>query len=771
MTIRFLSLVATVGAVGIVVGREAVAASPLMVWQPSDLSVTQRTTNTPTATCVSPHGCGLVPIGVEPAGPVAAVQYRLRNADSPSTVLRDWTTLGLNVGSGFRVMMADVPAATTRYLIDVRDDEATSSVAAGTEVDGTDRLMVGDLAAFEGQSIAAAVFLANVIGNDGGAPGKTPRVTLLQSTGRTSAPPYCSEFADYGNNALYTFQTVPTPGTGNPHLDANGMPFWGPIADGSPSSYDSSGAVTFCTLAAANTGVAQGIIGYAVGDSEIATWQPGQNYQKRFQAIVAAATGYQPTPEIAHLVWIQGQANGAAHPSPAAYQGALSTVLGSFYDRFAVYDTSISTISTAINGGGAPNTHPESDWIRWGGMAEAAKLTAEGRRAVYVDGLDAVLSGDDVHPNQPVGAINMAADFYRALAYGAGAPSPTITGASLAGNVVTLTVRNSGTLLALHGPDTLASLFTIYPTGVHTGEPADQLAIAAATITNAHTIALTLADTPATEVDVYYRELDDADFGTAATTISNDVTESDLSGGQQLALPSATVTTTGRPTGAEPEPTAVNLTPVGATFATTGAKFGRGALSGGVLYGADVMPQNGIFTFSTWIKRAPLAAPLAGAEFIMNEYLPIGFGASGFNLSGVPCTVGSAARECLSGAYGSNSPYYLDRTIPIDDGLWHNIVVTNTGSAMIVYVDGASVSSAPSLSSGGGAFYDSSTLVLGALTPGGTDRWGGDIDEVQVLSTPTTANFTPATTAATAGPDTLELWHLDGNGADAPSSP
>ena len=481
---------------------------------------------------------------------------------------------------------------------------------------------------------------------------------------------------------------------------------------------------------------------------------------------MSAATAYQPTPEIAHLVWIQGQADGAAHPSPATYQEELSTVLGSFYDHFSVYDTSIETIATAIAGDGVPNTHPEDDWIRWGGMAEAASLRAEGKRAFYVDGLDAVLSNDDIHPSQTIGAINLATDFYRALAYGTSETSLMITGATLAGETITLSVKNAGSTLSLTGPDTIASLFTAYPTGVHTGQPVDQLPIVDGAIKDAHTITLTLSEAPATNVDLYYREPDDADFGTAATTITNDVTEGDFTSGQQLALPSATITTTGQPDGAMVKPGPANLTLDDANIDTGGAKFGDGSIAGGFGFAEGVVPRNGIFTLNAWIKREPLTAPIRSSEFILNDYLPIGFGANGFNLSGVNCMIGSEPHECLSGAYGNNSSYYFSGTFPIDDGVWHDVAVTSTGGSMIVYLDGRAVSSAPSFAGGGGELYDSSTLVLGALTVQGTDPWGGEIDEVQVLSNATTSDFTPATAAAVPGPNTVELWHLDNDGTD-----
>ncbi|MEJ0016832.1 MAG: hypothetical protein WDN25_09720 [Acetobacteraceae bacterium] len=94
-------------------------------------------------------GIGDILLTVNPSQPITLLQYRLRDADCPHVVIQDWATGTLPLNAGQQVIALAAPAGLKRYLIDLRansDDTSDTSTTNG--------VMVGELVAFSGQSLA-----------------------------------------------------------------------------------------------------------------------------------------------------------------------------------------------------------------------------------------------------------------------------------------------------------------------------------------------------------------------------------------------------------------------------------------------------------------------------------------------------------------------------------------------------------------------------------------------------------------------------------------
>jgi hypothetical protein len=110
----------------------------------------------------------------------------------------------------------------------------------------------------------------------------------------------------------------------------------------------------------------------------------------------------------------------------------------------------------------------------------------------------------------------------------------------------------------------------------------------------------------------------------------------------------------------------------------------------------------------------------------------------------------------------------LTTTVNICDGAWHylelNIDPTLGGS---FYIDGVLANSSATTMTAAGPSRANAVGIN--FFGGGTNNWGGEVDEVALWNAVQhTSTFTPATSAYTGSESGLiALYHLDGNGTDS----
>jgi len=532
-------------------------------------------------------GAGSILLTINPTQPITLLEHQLRDAANPGTVLQPWSNSVPPIASGSQVVALSAPAGLYKYLVDLRANGDDASI-----VSTTTGVMIGELIGFAGQSLAED-FITNVASGD---------PSTVAGNGLTVSP-WNFVFGSFASNT----------GAYPPVADGPDQ-FYPPTQFLAPGggTYPSTFAAELCNRLIALAGVPCAMIGYAVGGTGIDSWLPsyaGPNpgHWTKLVNVLTLAGGNFGT-----FIWDQGHYETKNGNTATNYYSQLQLLENNVDAAFphANYQSIIATIPGIGNYGNGPaaiemvrNTAKQ--------YAGATPLTA------YVDGYDATLWTDLVHPSQ-AGNIGYARHFYRAIAqqWGLlthGDKGPVITGGTRAFGsksiVLAVAQTNGGTAWVSVG--TPADQFQVFPAGSTSGALALD-ATTPITLTNPAQITLLLANAPAEPqaLDVWYRYPPDT-----ATLVSHgiydNVTDSDgLTQGRQLwdtgaaiNIPAPTITITITTTLADVAPS----TPM--------------AVSG--TYSAGLSTLDYSFDGITWTAAG---ATIAGGNFSFNVTSPGAYG-------------------------------------------------------------------------------------------------------------------------------------------------
>ncbi len=457
-------------------------------------------------------GTGNILLTINPSQPVTVLEHRLRNAASPATVLQDWTSSAPPIAAGSQRVALTAPAGLYKYLVDLR---ANHDVVVST----THAVMVGELIAFAGQSLAENMVSTAASGDP----------ATIASFGLTPSP-WSFVFASYASNSGAFPPVADGPDVNYPPVS------WETPRDSGGVAFKSTFAVEFLNRLITLSGVPCAMLGYAVGGTSIDSWLPGYagpnpGHWDKLVNILTLAGG-----RFAVLIWDQGHYESKNGNTAENYATQLQTL---FSAVSAAFPGAVSNeILATIPGIGAYGSGPSAIVM----VRNTAKAAVAGDATrVYVDGLDATLWSDLVHPSQ-AGNIPYARHFYRAVARLLGLSSrsdkgPVITGASRVfaskDIVLAATQTNGGTAWVSVG--TPADQFTVYPAGT-TASPVALDGAAPINLTNPAQITLQLAATPTEPfpLDVWYRRSPDTAAQVASGIYDNATDADGLTQGRQL---------------------------------------------------------------------------------------------------------------------------------------------------------------------------------------------------------------------------------------------
>ena len=418
---------------------------------------------------------GAVSLTINPSTPAALVEYQLRDAASPGTVLVPWTQAAVGLASGTQRLTLNLPANAAWYLIDLRANSDPATVVSTTSGIG-----VGEVIAAAGQSLAADFWSTAANGD----------ATTLASLG-VAISPFGSALAAWDGGTLPSSLTN-----------------WAIPSD--TGTYRSAFVAEFLRLVVSATGVAAALVGYGYSGTDIGTyWLPGQPDYANLISVLGTSGG-----KFGTFLWCQGHNDadaraGAQHhlTAPSLYMADLTSLLSSLAAAFPTTGfyrilCSIPTIQSAASAKFLPSG---IEAIREAHL----RYVASDPLATYVSGLDVSLAPDDIHPSQ-AGNVTFARHFYRAFLQmiglsSAGDQGPTLLGygsRARGSAAIALPVQQfGGTSFVCSGDPT--TQFQVFPSGQLTGA----LPIAAVDLTRPSQISITLAATPADtqSLDVWYR--------------------------------------------------------------------------------------------------------------------------------------------------------------------------------------------------------------------------------------------------------------------------
>ena len=168
--------------------------------QPAAQRVFQRETRTGSLFGL---GAGTVGLTINLSAPASLIEYQLRDANAPTTVITPWSTVATGLPSGPQVLNLSVPATTAWYLIDLRANSDQTSV-----VSTSNKVGVGEVVAAAGQSLATD-FWSNAANGDS---------TTLAALG-VNVTPYGSALAAWDGGSLPTSATAwAIPSDSGPYL-------------------------------------------------------------------------------------------------------------------------------------------------------------------------------------------------------------------------------------------------------------------------------------------------------------------------------------------------------------------------------------------------------------------------------------------------------------------------------------------------------------------------------------------------------------------------
>lgn len=548
----------------------------LTVAQPAAQQVFQRDTRTGGTFGL---GAGALTLTLARTQPINTLDYRIRDAASPAVVLQDWASAGGSLATGTSNVTFSVPASLAWYLFDLRANTDPLSI-----ISTTNKVAVGEVVAIAGQSLAEA-FLTTAVTGD------TATITSLGVT----VSPFGSCLISYANNAGNYPPVADGP-------DVNYPPAaW--VLPGNASVVNSTGAAEFLRLAVANAGVPCAIVGYSVGGTSIASWLPGYAGANPGHWTKLVANITQSGAKFGAFLWDQGHYESKDGTTSGIYLAALQSLFSAITTAFpasGAYKKIIATIPGVGNYGSGP------------GVIEMVRTTAlqyvQGdANATYVDGMDATLAGDLVHPSQ-AGNIIYARHMYRAFMAAVGLRTtgdrgPIITGASRSYGSLFIDLGvsqvNGGTSLVSVGAS--GNQFQIF----QSGSVVTPLALDATTpfdLSIPTRVRLKLAALPVEPFahDVWYRLPPDTAAIVAAGIYDNVVDADGLAQGRQLALVTTAIVS------AAPSYTITVATPAPTAPATSFTV--SGTISGG---GTPTSLAYSLDTGTTWTTAT---TPTIGAS-------------------------------------------------------------------------------------------------------------------------------------------------------------
>ena len=457
-------------------------------------------------------GAGNILLTITLSQPAAVIEHRLRDNAIPANTIQDWTNSVPPLAAGSQAVALTAPAGLYKYIVDIRANHDNASVASTTRA-----VMVGELIGFAGQSLAEDM-VTNIASGD---------TSTVAGNGLTVSP-WNFVFASFASNS-----GAYPPVADGPDAVYPPNTFLAPGGGGYPSTF----AAELCNRLITAAGVPCAMIGYAVGGSGIDSWLPGyagvnSGHWTKLVQIITMAGG-----KFGTFIWDQGHYETKNGNTSSNYYSQLQLLENNVDAAFpqANYQSIVATIPGIGNYGSGPaaiemvrNTAKQ--------YAAATPLTA------YVDGYDATLWSDLVHPSQ-AGNIPYADHFYRAIMqqWGIrtyGDKGPVITGGSrIYGSkniVLAVTQTNGGTAWLSVG--TPANQFAVYLPGTTTS-PIALDGAAPINLTNPAQITLQLAATPTEPqaYDVWYRLPPDTSANVASGIYDNVVDISDgLTLGRQL---------------------------------------------------------------------------------------------------------------------------------------------------------------------------------------------------------------------------------------------
>jgi len=305
------------------------------------------------------------------------------------------------------------------------------------------RFAVGEVIAIAGQSLAEKAISSSALGDD------APLRSLGLSVGDAG-----TAFVAYASNTG-VFPPVPD------GPDVNFPPRrW--MTPGDADIVNSSFAVELMRRLRDRLKVPIGLVGYAVGGTGISTWLPGTKHFRKLSVVIRRAGG-----RVGVFLWIQGHYESKNGNTPPGYMRQLRSIFREYQRAFpgpsgGRFNRVVITIPAIGKYDGTPAA---INMVRHTAKAYAR---LEGN-TLYVDGLDATLMPDMLHPSQ-AGNVVLADHVYRAVAYSLGLlphgdEGPHIGSAShvVGSKVIRLRVTQTNGASGLIGVGDLDSQFEVYP--------------------------------------------------------------------------------------------------------------------------------------------------------------------------------------------------------------------------------------------------------------------------------------------------------------------
>jgi hypothetical protein len=413
-----------------------------------------------------------VNLNVTVAGPVYA---RCRSSDGSTILQASYKAINSTPVANGPVAIPSVDARLGWFYLDLSPD--------GTNwQNGTVLIGMGRLVAMSGQSQAVRQF------------GKMPSYSGTNASLSVNIEANSSMYARYTDSS----RTVSTAA-------------WATPADS--SNYDSTFAAEFLRRQVGSFGVNCAIVGHAVGSTNIASWQPGQQNNTDLRGVLDAVEGFEA------FYWHQGGDDAGAGTSAASYQSGLSAIFSDVASRNSVrgasFEKYVTTMATRTSGGAGNTASVQT-------IRKAAYDWTASNSASYLEPHDVNLE-DAVHQGQP-GNIVLARHLHRATT-AATDNGPTLSSGSRSGATITLVASSAVTLVG-----SVTDRFSVYASGT----TASALAISSVTVSGT-AITITLSADPAQAVDVYWLRHPDPSGSTAASNMIYDTYTADgLPNGRQL---------------------------------------------------------------------------------------------------------------------------------------------------------------------------------------------------------------------------------------------
>ena len=441
------------------------------------------------------------------AGDNAAYEFEIRDADTLKVIERWRSVRRAALGKAERSSALSVPAYPGWLRVDIRPH------GAGKPIVSSPRFAVGEVIALAGQSLAEKAISSTALGDH------TPLSALGLSVGTAGAA-----FVAYASNTG-VYPPIPD------GPDVNFPPErW--IIPGDSTVANSSFTAELMLRLRSRLGVPIGLVGYAVGGTGISTWLPGTKHFRKLSQVLSRAGG-----RFGILLWIQGHYESKNGNTPQQYTRQLKMLFSTYQRAFAGpnggrFKRVVITIPAIGTYDGSPAA---INMVR----RTAKAYVRNARDTQYVDGLDATLMPDMVHPSQ-AGNVVLADHVYRAIAYSLGrlpygdqGPQIASAGYVPGTKVIRLKVREVNGAGRLIAKGQLETQFRVYARGAQSPLP---LAPGGVTIVSAQEIDLQLESVPAeaARLTVWYRESPDGPKAVSSGIYDTRVDADGLTLGRQL---------------------------------------------------------------------------------------------------------------------------------------------------------------------------------------------------------------------------------------------